>query len=72
MTTAVWKGTIMERLDLVAAIQHNCDCTFDEPKALSPCAGHAMLRDDQRALNGLLWTRHIVERLLAEEGVSAP
>jgi hypothetical protein len=31
------------------------------------CASHRMLADDQRALDGLLFGRRIVERLLWEE-----
>lgn len=73
MTTVVWNGTIMEELDLIAAIQHNCDCKFGRRNVrLSACAGHSMLAGDQRALNGLLWTRHLAKRLLAEEGICRP
>jgi len=31
-----------------------------------------MLANDQRALDGLLWNRRLANRLLAEEGISAP
>jgi len=31
-----------------------------------------MLAHDQRALDGLLWTRHLVKWRLREEGVSEP
>jgi hypothetical protein len=69
-----WKGTIIEQLDLMAAVQHNCECSFDgsDGRRLTACSAHTMLAGDQRALNGLLWNRHLVERLLAEEGISAP
>ena len=69
-----WKGTITEQLDLMAAVQHNCDCSFDgrDGRRLTACSAHKMLARDQRALNGLLWNRHLVARLLTEEGISAP
>jgi hypothetical protein len=31
-----------------------------------------MLANDQRALDGLLWNRHLVDRLLTEEGIGVP
>jgi hypothetical protein len=31
------------------------------------CAVHRMLTEDQRALDGLLFARHMAERLLVEE-----
>jgi hypothetical protein len=67
----MWNGTLHEQLDLMAAVQHNCECTFDDTgKPLSTCSGHTMLTQDQRALDGLLWNRHLVERLRTEEGIS--
>ena len=68
-----WHGTLPEQLDLIAALQHNCECTFDAaggPQAI--CAVHLMYANDQRALDGLLWNRHLVERLRSEEGVGVP
>jgi hypothetical protein len=57
----------------MAAVQHNCECSFDRMDGcLNACSGHTMLARDQRALDGLLWNRHLVKRLLAEEGISAP
>ncbi len=35
-------------------------------------AVHLMCANDQRALDGLLWNRHLVERLRSEEGVGVP
>ncbi|MCA1645540.1 MAG: hypothetical protein LC797_08780 [Chloroflexi bacterium] len=45
----------MEQLDLMAAVRHNCGCTFARlDGALSHCSRHAMLARDQRDLGGLL------------------
>ena len=67
----LWNGTLREQLDLLAAIQHNCDCVYERMGArVSTCSAHAMLVHDQRALDGLLWHRRLLERLLAEEGLS--
>jgi hypothetical protein len=64
----MWNGTLREQLDLMAA-QHNCECILDDTtRPLSTCSGHAMLTQDQRALDGLLWNRHLIERLRTEEG----
>jgi hypothetical protein len=72
MTKVDWNGTLVEELDLLAAVQHNCACSFDRLGArLSICSGHSMLMNDQRALNGLLWHRHLRDLLLAEEGVAS-
>jgi hypothetical protein len=73
VATIVWNGTLAEQLDLVAAVQHNCECTFvGIGVRVRVCTGHTMLVRDQRALDGLLWNRHLVKRLAAEEGISAP
>jgi hypothetical protein len=70
MSSVVWNGTLTEHLDLMAAVQHNCECAYDGTDGgLSRCSGHAMLIRDQRALDGLLWNRHLVLRLLTEEGI---
>jgi len=67
--SVVWNGTLIEQLDLMAAVVHNCGCNFDGTTAsLSACSSHAILRD-QRALDGMLWIRHLVPRLRAEEGI---
>jgi hypothetical protein len=62
-----------EQLDLVAAVQHTCDCTYTrEGGSLTmTCSAHTMLAQDQRALDGTLWSRRIVKRLLIEEGIFA-
>ena len=71
MRNVVWNGTLSEQLDLVAAVQHNCGCSFDGTTAsLSACSSHAILHE-QRALDGMLWIRHLAARLRAEEGITA-
>ena len=71
--SVVWNGTLREQLDLIAAVQHYCACQYDgSARCIAPCAGHAMLAHDQRALDGLLWSRHLRTRRLREEGVSKP
>jgi hypothetical protein len=65
---AVWHGSDVEQLALVSAISRNCSCEFDElDRRLGMCPAHRMLMEDQRALNGLLFARHIAMRLTAEE-----
>jgi hypothetical protein len=68
--SVVWNGTLSEQLDLMAAVQHNCGCSFDgTATSLSACSSYILLRE-QRALDGMLWIRHLVARLRAEEGIS--
>ena len=67
-TTIIWHGTQQDSFDLVNAIARNCTCSFNGAGArVATCAPHHMLSDDQRALDGLLFARSIVERLRAEE-----
>jgi hypothetical protein len=71
--SVVWRGTLIEQLDLLAAVQHNCECRYHTMlQALTACASHVMLASDQRALNGFLWNRRLAQRLLMEDGVAAP
>jgi hypothetical protein len=73
MTGITWNGTLFEELELVAAVERNCECTFDKIGVrLQACAAHSMLIRDQRALDGLLWTRHLAKQRLAEEGITTP
>jgi hypothetical protein len=73
VSSVVWNGTLTEQLDLMAAVQHNCDCSYDVTDGCrTACSGHTMLTRDQRALDGLLWNRYLAKRLLTEEGISAP
>jgi hypothetical protein len=66
-----WNRTVREQLDLMAAVQHNCKCTFNSmARCVSTCSGHTTLARDQRALDGFLWNRRLVERLLTEECIS--
>ena len=69
MGSVVWNGTLSEQLELIAAVQHNCGCSFDGTStSLNACSSHTMLRE-QRALDGMLWIRHLLARLRAEEGI---
>ncbi len=73
MLSITWKGTLTEQLELVAAVERNCECEFDAVGVrLGACPSHTMLIRDQRALNGLLWNRRLKKQRLAEEGISAP
>jgi hypothetical protein len=56
--------------NLLAAVQHYCACSFDRLGGCSSiCPGHLMLVNDQRALDSLLWHRHLRYLLLAQEGL---
>ncbi len=73
VNNVTWNGTMIEQLELVAAIERNCECTFGVTgKRLGACPAHTMLMRDQRALDGLLWSRRLAKQRLAEEGVDAP
>ena len=64
----IWNGTPEERLDLLAAVQHNCVCIFDTKGArVSACEAHTMLVRRQRVLDGLLFARRIAQRFICEE-----
>jgi hypothetical protein len=70
MATVIWHGTPNERRDLSNAVHHNCTCEFGLMGVrLSTCASHHMLKEDQRALDGLLFGRRIADRLSDEEGL---
>jgi hypothetical protein len=62
-----WHGTRDEALQLLHALRQHCECRTQEGKTVGPCASHAMLARDQRALDGLLFMRRMAVRLLAEE-----
>jgi hypothetical protein len=65
---ATWHGTHSEQLDLLHAIAHNCECQVDDMGAqLEACASHRLLISDQRALDGLLFARRIVDDLVRKE-----
>ncbi|MBV9322156.1 MAG: hypothetical protein JO352_00030 [Chloroflexi bacterium] len=68
----IWNGTPEERLELLAAVQHNCTCTIDVHGArVSVCEAHTMLVQHQRVLNGLLFARRIAQRFIREEWLLA-
>jgi len=66
--TARWPGTHVELRELTAVVERHCSCpskSTDMPRAT--CAAHRMLWQDQRALNGLVFERRIMDRLKREE-----
>lgn len=68
MTQAVFHGTEEEALALLQAIDRNCVC--NRPLGIlvgDPCLTHMMLVDQQRQLDGLLFARRNVDKLLVEE-----
>ena len=69
MTTGVqWHGTRTEGLELVQAFSRYCSCGFNAGGLrVSVCAPHEMLCSDQRAIDGLLFSRRIAARLRNEE-----
>ena len=62
-----WHGTTDEALALLHALRANCECRVDHDRLVEPCASHAMVAHDQRAVDGLLFIRRMAPRLLAEE-----
>jgi hypothetical protein len=63
-----WHGTPTEGLELVQALSRYCSCVFSaEGARVSVCAAHEMLCSDQRAIDGLLFSRRIAGRLRVEE-----
>ena len=62
-----WNGTTEEALALLHALRAHCECHVEQGRTVTPCGGHAMLIRDQRAVDGLLFMRRMVARLLAEE-----
>jgi hypothetical protein len=67
-TSTQWHGTPTEHLELTQALTRHCTCMFHaQNRRLSMCAGHEMLQSDQRALDGLLFSRRNAARLRNEE-----
>ena len=67
-TRTQWHGTPTEELELTRALTRHCTCMFDaQSRQLCMCAGHQMFRSDQRAIDGLLFSRRIAARLRNEE-----
>jgi hypothetical protein len=68
-----WNGTTDEALALLHALRAHCECRIVDGRTVAPCASHAMLARDQRAVDGLLFMRRMAARLLTEEfDVEAP
>jgi|ERR1051326_1563749 hypothetical protein len=62
MRYAKWNGTAEEWRELQIVTARHCTCLTTQL-----CATHEMVVKDQRAVNGLVFARRIVERLLVEE-----
>jgi hypothetical protein len=62
-----WNGTAEEALALLQALQTHCECRVHAGRTIGSCASHTMLAHDQRAVDGLLFMRHMAPRLLAAE-----
>ena len=63
-----WHGTRQEASALLHAISSHCSCESTTRDARARrCPPHLMLVEDQRAVDGLLFARNIVGRLLLEE-----
>jgi hypothetical protein len=63
----VWHGTPDEGAELLRVLKQYCSCHVQGATTLTACSVHRMLAEDQRAVDGLLFARHIATRLLAEE-----
>jgi hypothetical protein len=63
-----WHGTQEESAELIWIVASNCTCDPTRWAAgSSVCPPHRMLREDQRALDGLVFVRRIAARLAFEE-----
>jgi hypothetical protein len=67
MSHVVWHGTADEALALLAAVNQHCACRKEHKRVVAPCPAHEMLARDQRAIDGLLFMRHMLPRLMAQE-----
>ncbi len=66
--SVAWHGTGEESAALLLAIARNCVCTVAaDGSKRGFCAPHRMLIEDQRALDGLLFARHLRARWTADE-----
>jgi hypothetical protein len=60
----IFKGTLSEAAELEQAIKNNCACKFRSDGALDqPCAPHVMMVIDQKALDHLLFMKHLAGKL---------
>ena len=67
-TRVQWHGTRSEGLELAEVLSRYCSCVFTAPGLRAiVCAPHEMLCSDQRAIDGLLFSRRIAARLRNEE-----
>ena len=67
-TRMQWHGTPTEGLELAQALSRYCSCVSTaQGERVSVCAPHEMLCSDQRAIDGLLFSRRIAARLRDEE-----
>lgn len=54
----VWHGTELEKTSLLEALGNNCACKYGLMGVrTSTCPSHEMLVGDQKALDGLVFTR---------------
>ena len=62
-------GTDEEAKELELAVSHNCECEYEKAteRLLRRCVAHSMMLYDQRALDGLLFSRRMQDRWLNEE-----
>lgn len=64
----IWHGTQQESFELCTALTHNCTCEFGLMGArTTTCPPHEALAHNQRFSDGLLYYRHLRNRLLLEE-----
>jgi len=66
-TRTIWNGTVAEARELGEILTRYCMCVSDPAGTPACCGPHSMLVSDQRALDGLLFVRHIASRLVQEE-----
>ncbi len=69
----IFHGSEAERFELLTAIQHNCACLFAmNGTKTSNCEPHRALVEEQRFMDGLLFSRYRVKTILAEEFSHGP
>lgn len=66
VVAAVFRGDREQVRALLDAVERNCTSTCTSGVASRDCLAHQALLD-QRWLDGLLFARHLTERLLLEE-----
>lgn len=69
-----WHGSDAEKDVLLAALQRNCCCTYDDnnQRQGDPCASHVMLLHDQLALDHLVFVRRELRQRIEREEWAAP